>query len=98
MLFAYTCRPKSPVRPFPTRRNVVFAIIPCYKNDDLILSLMKTVLHTVLVAVFALASAGAVSGAMAAGPATGGSLPDPNKLRLHSANVLVVGADESPLY
>lgn len=61
---------------------------------DMIKSLMNTLLRTVLVAVFAATStAGLVTTASAAG-----SGHDPNKLRLQSANVLVVGADESPIY
>jgi D-alanyl-D-alanine endopeptidase (penicillin-binding protein 7) len=56
---------------------------------------MKNVLRTVLVAVFAMTSAAA---AVAAGSGPVVSVPDPNKLRLHSANVLVVGTDEAPLY
>ena len=58
---------------------------------------MKPLLHPVLVAVFAGASLVSASLAIAAGPI--GSLPwDPAKLRLQSANVLVIGADESLIY
>ena len=58
---------------------------------------MKPLLHPVLVAVFAAASLASASLAIAAGPI--GTLPwDPAKLRLQSANVLVIGADESLIY
>ena len=60
--------------------------------------LMKPLLHPVLVAVFAVAILASAGSAVATGPVNGALTWDPAKLRLQSANVLVIGADESPIY